>query len=94
MKNAFKLLSLSSTGILLLSCCTAQRPFPAQYVHEYDSKNKVCGLYKITDAENLKFEYVKDEPCPDIFGFSAEDTPNVLDWAADMQDYVRANCGK
>lgn len=91
-KTAFRLLSTCSIATLILSCCTQQRPFPAQYVHEYDSVNKVCGLYKIVDPANLKFEYVQDEPCPDIFGFSAGDMPAVLDWGKYMQDYTKAHC--
>lgn len=80
------------TGTLIN--CSGLKPFPTKKIIEYDAKNKVCGEYKITDPENLKVEYVGDIPCPDTFGFTAQDIPKVLDWAKDAQEYVRTHCNK
>lgn len=66
--------------------------FPTDTLIEYDNKHKVCGQYKITDPEHFKYEYVKDIPCPAIFGFTSKDIPKVLDWGQDMQDYARQHC--
>lgn len=78
---------------LLLSCCTGSKPFPAQFIYEYDNKNKVCGQYHITDPVNLQVEYVKDLPCPAIFGFSSSDIPKIEDWARYEQEYIKEKCG-
>lgn len=81
---------LSSIG--LLSACSGLRPFPTDTLIEYDARFKVCGQYKIVDPENFKFQYVKDIPCPSVFGFTSQDVPKVLDWAADAKKYVRDRC--
>lgn len=84
--------------LLLICClglvvsCSGLKPFPVDTVVEYDAKNQVCGLYKITDYENLKFEYVSDTPCSDLFGFKAKDMPKVLDWEADAIKYSKQHC--
>lgn len=86
-----KLLKIFLIGVML-SGCSGIKPFPADHIIEYDRKNKVCGSYKIVDPEHLKVQYEKDVPCPDVFGFSSKDIPKILDWAQDVQDYVRSNC--
>lgn len=85
-------LSICLIGSLLLSGCAGLKPFPADTLIEYDAKNKVCGEYRITDPENLKFKYVKDISCPSIFGFTSRDVPKVLNWATDAKEYVRSRC--
>lgn len=82
----------SCLTVIVLSGCSGLKPFPADHIIEYDRKNKVCGYYKIVDPEHFKVEYEKDIPCPDVFGFSSKDMPNILNWAQDAQDYVRNNC--
>lgn len=82
----FGLLAVFLTG------CQSLKPFPSDHIIEYDRKNKVCGYYKIVDPEHLKVEYVKDIPCPDVFGFESKDIPKILDWAEDAQEYVRTKC--
>lgn len=76
----------------LLSGCAGLRPFPAKYLIEYDSKHKVCGQYEIVDAENFKFKYIKDIPCPSVFGFSESDIPKVNNWVRDAIKYAREKC--
>jgi hypothetical protein len=69
--------------LLLLTSCAGTPKFPTEFLYEYDAKYQICAQYRVVDAENLKFAYVKDVPCMSIFGFSAADTPNVLNWARD-----------
>lgn len=85
------LLPLLSFLIVNLSCA-GLRPFPTDTLIEYDSKNKVCGQYKIVDPENFEFKYVKDIPCPDVFGFLSRDVPKVLDWEKDAKSYAKQHC--
>lgn len=84
--------ALPLTFSIGLSACNGLKPFPADHIIEYDNKNKVCGYYKITDQEHLKVEYVKDVPCPAVFGFESKDIANILNWGQDAQEYVRNNC--
>jgi hypothetical protein len=74
-----------------VSCSTAPT-FPTDKIIEYDSKNKVCGLYKIVNFESYQVEYVKDIPCPDVFGFDSHDVPNVMNWLRDMKKYAETRC--
>lgn len=78
-----------------LTACAGLRPFPVDTVYEYDPKEPICGEYKIVDAENLKYVWVKDIPfedCPPIFGFDPEQIPKILDWARDAKIYARDHC--
>lgn len=77
---------------VILSGCQGLRPFPVKEIIEYDTKNKVCGLYQIVDFEKRKIEFVRDIACPDVFGFRAKDIPKVLDWAEDAQKYAKEKC--
>ena len=75
--------------------CAGLKKFPTDRIIEVDMKSKVCGEYKITDAKNLKFKWVRDIPfeqCPSTFGFTSADIPKVLNWAQDAQSYVEKNC--
>ena len=86
MRTALKLLPICLIG------CAGLKPFPTSTLIEYDNKHKVCGQYQIVDLEKFRFEYVKDIPCPAVFGFTAKDIPNVLNWAQDAEDYARQHC--
>lgn len=77
---------------LFLTACAGLPKFPTETIIEYDSKNKVCGQYKIIDYEHFKVQYVKDIPCPDVFGFSSSDISKVLDWAQDSIKYGKEHC--
>ncbi len=90
-KTAWQRLLICSIG-LSVSCCAGLKKFPTDTLIEYDHKNKVCGKYKIVDAENFKFDYLGDIPCPDVFGFTSKDTPNVLNWLQDAKEYARNHC--
>lgn len=87
-RKGFALLLIS----LIVMGCAGLKPFPVRTLIEYDNKFKVCGMYEIVDLENLKYEYVKDIPCPSVFGFSSKDVPKVLDWAKDAQSYAKQKC--
>lgn len=86
LRNGFLIVSVLS------GCASRLKPFPTDHLIEYDNKSKVCGYYKITDPENLKFKYVNDVPCPAVFGFESKDIPNILNWSSDALDYVKNNC--
>lgn len=88
------MIALSKLSVLpiFLIGCAGLPPFPTQTLIEYNAKSKVCGQYRITDPEHMKFEYVKDVPCPSIFGFTSKDIPKVLDWADDAQEFARNHC--
>lgn len=93
-KTVFVLLLCFLTGNVL-SCSQALRKFPSDTLYEYDTKSKVCGVYKITDFENLKFKHVKDLPldqCPSVFGFKEADIAPVMDWIKDSIDYSKQHC--
>lgn len=83
---------LTGSLLLLLTSCAGLKPFPTSTLYEYDAQYKVCGQYQITDPANLKFAYVKDVPCPSIFGFNSSDIPKVLNWVQDAEAYAKANC--
>lgn len=81
--------------VLALSACSGLKPFPTQTLYEFDTKDHVCGVYKITNAETFQFAHVKDLPlaqCPAIFGFSSGDIPKVLDWSRDAVQYAKTRC--
>lgn len=72
--------------------CSQTKPFPTDKLIEYDQVNKVCGQYKIINFDTLQFKYVKDIPCPPVFGFTESDIPNVLNWIRDEQAYAKSHC--
>ncbi len=99
MRKTLRRMSLRLTALvafaLPLTCsmaCAGLKPFPERYLYEYDAKNKVCGQYQIVDQQNLKYEYVKDLPCPSLFGFTSRQIPNVLNWARDAKIYAQEHC--
>lgn len=75
--------------------CTGLKKFPTDRIYEFDPKTPICAEYKITDYENMKYEWVQDIPfksCPPIFGFRDKEIPDVLNWAQDAQTYDREHC--
>lgn len=93
-RNALKLPLICLTAIVLSGCALfpGAPEFPTTRVIEYDALFGACGEYKIVDFQNFKYEYVKEIPCESVFGFSAEDTPKVMDWLSDIQDYAKQHC--
>lgn len=82
--------------LLLLICSTAllscSKKFPVQYIYEADVSSGVCGKYKITDPEKLKFEWVEDLPlsaCNGMFGFATRDVSKVINWS---RDRIKERC--
>jgi hypothetical protein len=84
---------LLATLVLLVSTgCSSAPRFPVDHLIEYDSKNKVCGLYQIVSFDTFQAQYVGDIPCPDVFGFNSGDIPKVLNWMRDTKKYVGEHC--
>jgi len=81
-----KMLLSSSIALVALNGCVHSRPFPVDELYEFDRELDTCAVYTLVNKETFKFAYKKDLPraeCPNIFGFTADDTAKVLDWAAD-----------
>lgn len=86
--NLVRLVSklLCACSIVANLGCAGTPKFPADFLYEYDREYGACGVYKITNFERLEYDFVKDLPlheCPPIFGFTAHDTANVLNWVMD-----------
>ncbi|AFC22592.1 hypothetical protein phi1422_0072 [Bdellovibrio phage phi1422] len=62
-----------------------------------ETKEWVCGEYKIKDAKNLKFTPVKDHPitqCIGVFGFKDKDFPTLIEYIQDMEKYYKEKLKK
>lgn len=78
--------------VLALSGCASAPQFPTDKIVEHPANADVCGLYQIVNFENYTVKYIGDITCPAVFGFTASDTPKVLDWMKDMRAYAEAHC--
>ncbi len=82
---------LCSIGLSLSACASAPQ-FPTDKLIEHPVGSQACGLYQITNFETYTVKYVKDIPCPAVFGFDDKDIPKVLDWMKDMRAYSEQHC--
>lgn len=81
---------------LIGTACKDAPKFPDVQVFETaknpETKEYLCGEYKITDPKNFKITPVIDHPismCEGVFGFKTKDFPTVIEWMQSVEKYYQ-----